>query len=98
MNTLRLGPFTNFATDFSEISIISIEFRIISQQLKLFSTISSTRGEIHEQEVNLDNLLSFSCGNLSKVLKPRYPSDANSRQRDKRKFELFNPSQARGAA
>ena len=58
-------------------------FNIISQQLNLFSTISSTREEIHEQEVNLDNLLSFYCGNLFKVPKPRYPSDANSRQRDK---------------
>ena len=30
---------------------------------------------------------------LFKVPKPRYPSDANSRQRQ-RKFELFNPTQA----
>ena len=41
------------------------------------------REEIYEQEVNLDNLLSFSYGNLFKVPKPRCPSDANSRQRDK---------------
>ena len=41
------------------------------------------RGEIHEQEVNLDNLLSFSWKYLFKAPKPRYPSDANSRQRDK---------------
>ena len=46
MNTLR------FATDFNQ-------FCIISQQLKLFSTFPSMREEIHEQEVNLDNLLSF---------------------------------------
>ena len=36
------------------------------------------RGEIYEQEVNLDNLLSFSYGYLSKIPKPRHPSDANS--------------------
>ena len=41
-------------------------FHVISQQLDLFSTFSSLREEIHEQEVNLDNLLSFSCS--------RYPS------------------------
>ena len=52
-----------------------LQFCIISQQLDPFSTFSSMREEIHEQEVNLDNLLSFSC--------PRYPSDTNSRQRDK---------------
>ena len=33
------------------------------------------REEIYEQEVNLDILLSLSCS--------RYPSDTNSRQRDK---------------
>ena len=32
------------------------------------------REEIHEQEVNLDNLLSFSCS--------RYPSDDNSRDKE----------------
>ena len=36
------------------------------------------RGEIHEQEVNLDNFLSFHGNTCS-----RYPSNANSRQRDK---------------
>ena len=69
-----------------EISIISFSFHIISQQLDLFSTFSSLREEIHEQVVNLDTLLSFYCGNLFKVPKlpkPRYPSDTNSRQRDK---------------
>ena len=66
-----LWDFTNFATDFSKISIISIKFCIISWQLKLFSTISSTRGEIHEQEVNLDNLLSFHGNTCS-----RYPSQS----------------------
>ena len=50
--------------------------------LELFSTISSMRGEIYEQEVNLDNLLSFSYGYLFKVPKPRYPSDANSRDKE----------------
>ena len=62
------------------------EFHVISQQLDPFSTFSSLREQIHEQEVNLDNLLSFSWKYLSKVPKLpklRYPSDANSRQRDK---------------
>ena len=40
------------------------------------------RGEIYEQEVNLDNLLSFSYGYLFKVPSPRYPSDANSRDKE----------------
>ena len=40
------------------------------------------RGEIYEQEVNLDNLLRFSYGYLFKVPKPRYPSDANSRDKE----------------
>ena len=76
-----------------EILIISINFCGIFQQLELFSTISSMRGEIHEQEVNLDNLLSFSCS--------RYPSNANSRQRDKESLNSSTqakPSPARGAA
>ena len=63
------SSWTLWDSDFSEISIISIKFHIISQQLKLFSTISSMRGEIHEQEVNLDNLLSFHGNTCS-----RYPS------------------------
>ena len=44
----------------------------------------------------MDNLLSFSWKYLFKVPKlpkPRYPSNANSRQRDKGKFELFNQTQ-----
>ena len=41
------------------------------------------RGEIYEQEVNLDNLAEFSWKYLFKVPKPRYPRDTNSRQRDK---------------
>ena len=43
-------------------------------------------GNTYEQAVNLDTLLSFYCGNLFKVPKLpklRYPSDANSRHRDK---------------
>ena len=98
MNT-EISP--TFATDFGEISIISIEFHVISQQLDPFSTFSSLREEIHEQEVNLDNLLSFSCGNLFKVPKPRYPSDANSRQRDKESLNSSTqakPSPACGVA
>ena len=65
-------------------------FHGISRKLKHFSTFSSSREEIHELEVNLDTLLSFYCGNLFKVPKPRYPSDANSKRQ--RKFELFKPS------
>ena len=61
MNTLRL--FTNFATELWQ------NLHVISQQLKLFSTFSSVREEIHEQEVNLDNLLSFHGNTCS-----RYPS------------------------
>ena len=49
-------------TDFWEISIISFSFHVISQQLDLFSTFSSSKGEIHELEVNLDNLLSLFHG------------------------------------
>ena len=54
-----------------------------SHSLNFSPLFPQTRGEIYEQEVNLDNLLSFSYENLFKVPKPRYPSDANSRQRDK---------------
>ena len=58
------------------------------------STISSTRGEIYEQEGEFGQFAEFSWKYLFKVPKLRYPSDANSRQRQ-RKFELFNPSQAK---
>ena len=51
------------------------------------------RGEIYEQEMNLDNLLSFSYGYLFKVPKPRYPSDANSRDKE----SLNSSTQARAA-
>ena len=74
-------------TDYWEISIISFSFHVISHPLELFFTFSSTREEIHEQAVNLDTLLSFYCGNLSKVPKlpkPRYPSNANSNKETKK--------------
>ena len=56
MNTLRLGPSPKF-------------LKTTPMFLELFSTISSMRGEIHEQEVNLDKLLSFHGNTCS-----RYPS------------------------
>ena len=63
MNTLRLGTFSNFEF----LTLVNfISFAGISGLLELLSTISSMREEIYEQEVNLDNLLSFSCS--------RYPS------------------------
>ena len=70
-------------TDFWEISIISFSFRVNSL-LDLFSSFSSSKGDIHEIEVNLDNLLSLFHGNLFKVPKPRYPSDANSNKETKK--------------
>ena len=63
MNTLRLGIFTNFANDFSKILIISHQFHSISRKLELLSTLSSMREEIHEQEVNLDNLWAVGSSN-----------------------------------
>ena len=45
------------------------KFLYLPMFLDLFSTISSMRGEIHEQEVNLDNLLRFHGNTCS-----RYPS------------------------
>ena len=98
--TLR---FHQLSVDFWEILIISL-FRVISQQLKPSSTFSSLREEIHELEVNLENLLSFSWKHLFKVLKPpkpRCPSNTNSRHRDKESLNSSTqakPSPARGAA
>ena len=39
-----------------------------------------------------NNLLSFHGNDLFKVPKPRYPSDTNSRQRDKESLNSYNPS------
>ena len=82
-------------TDIWGISIISFSFHVIlhviSQQLNLFSSFSSSKGEIHELEVNLDNLLSLFHGNLFKVPKlPKlgYPSDANSNKETKKVWTL----------
>ena len=67
--------------------------------LELFSTISSMRGEIYEQEVNLDNLLSFHGNTCS-----RYPSQGTqvTLTQDKETKKVWTlqpkPSQARGAA
>ena len=36
-----------------------LQFHVISQQLNLLSTFSSSKGEIHELAVNLDNLPEF---------------------------------------
>ena len=83
MNTLSIGP--------------SSKAIYLPMFLELFSTISSMRGEIYEQEVNLDNLLRFHGNTCS-----RYPSQGTqvmlTQTKRQRKFELFNPSQARGAA
>ena len=76
-------------TDFSLLGNFDyfLQFHIILQQLDLFSSFSSSKGEIHELVVNLDNLLSFSWKHLFKVPKlpkPRYPSDTNSNKETKK--------------
>ena len=73
--------------DLWEILIISFSIMLFLQQLDLFSSFSSSKGEKHELVVNLDNLLSFSWKHLFKVpklAKPRYPSDANSNKETKK--------------
>ena len=71
-NSLRIIVWISWTLTLWEISIISFSFHIISWQLDLFSTISSTREEIHEQLVNLDTLLSFTVETCSRY--PSYPS------------------------
>ena len=75
MNTLRLGP--------SSIQ----KFLYLPMFLEFFSTISSMRGEIHEQEVNLDNLLSFHGNTCSK-----YPSQGTQVMLTQDKEESLNSS------
>ena len=66
--------------------------------LELFSTISSMRGEIYEQEVNLDNLLRFHGNTCS-----RYPSQGTQEMltQDKETKKVWTlqpkPSHTRGA-
>ena len=84
--------FFNFLT-FLDLQSELTNFHGISRKLKHLSTFSSMREEIHEQEVNLNNLLSLLCS--------RKPRDANSRQRDKGSLNSSTqakPSPARGAA
>ena len=92
----------NTDNTFWEISIISFSFHIIFnfQQLDLFSSFSSSKGEIHELAGEFGQFAEFFMETLvqgTQLPKPRYPSMLTQTKRQ-RKFELFNPSQALGAA
>ena len=67
----------------------------IHQTIYKWSNFSSSKGEIHELEVNLDNLLSLFHGNTCS--RYTYPSQGTqamlTQTKRQRKFELFNPSQ-----
>ena len=66
----------------------------ISHQLNLFSHLSSSRGEIHEQEVNLEKLsessffMSNTCLRYPSYPSQGYPSNANSNKETKKVLTL----------
>ena len=76
-----LWDFTNFATDFSKISVLSINFTLFLNN-SYFSPLFPQWGRKYMNKRWIWTICWVSWKYLFKVPKPRYPSDTNSRDKE----------------
>ena len=79
---------------------IFLQFHVISQQLDLFSSFSSLKGEIHKNSWTSSKFGQFAEFFMETLVQGTQATQAKDTQvtltqtKRQRKFELFNPSQA----
>ena len=91
---------SSWTLTFGEVLIVSFSFHVISQQLDLFSSFSSLRGEIHGNSWTSSKFGKFAEFFMETLVQGTQATQAKDTQvmltqtKRQRKFELFNPSQA----